>query len=381
MPPTSHELIGRALAASPRNAVVHDVKGTVLRAQNRCKEAILEYESALASNPNLPGALNGLGWCKLFAGSIDEVIPLMEQALRRSPRDPQIDAWYSAIGMVHLLQSPTDAAIVWPKKVRDAAPAKPFDHFHLAAAYALAGDLDRAATELAETRRLRGEGSFSSIAKMKAGGRIMEVAVAQDPRLVRSHGDRRATQGRHAGGMTDTAGSSIERAAGGDRPELLDAIASDADVPVVEVDVGSQWPGIRRILSPSPRRFVAGGNGEPAVLVGGAPVGGGWLAADKRRTESRASALRPASTIARSLAGRRRRAHPLREKRLECPASADAASDPQRTASRSCRSREHRGGCPVARSFLHRRFEPDGHEGSATADGLPDEVRQSAASY
>ena len=49
-------------------------------------------------------------------------------------------------------------------------PASPWPHARLASAYALSGDLDRAAAELAEARRLRGEGSFSSIAKMKAGG-------------------------------------------------------------------------------------------------------------------------------------------------------------------------------------------------------------------
>jgi adenylate cyclase len=164
------ELIGRALAASPRYALVHDVKGTVLRAHNRWGEAILEYESALASNPNLPGALNGLGLCKLFTGSIDEVVPLEEQAIRRSPRDPQIGTWYDVIGTVHLLQSRTNEAIVWFEKGRSAAPAKPFNHLHLAAAYALGGDLDRAATELAEARRLRGETRyFSSIAQIKAG--------------------------------------------------------------------------------------------------------------------------------------------------------------------------------------------------------------------
>jgi adenylate cyclase len=164
------ELIGQASAASPRYALAHHVKGQVLRAQNRWDEAIPEYEAALASNPNFVVALNGLAWCKLFAGSLDEVIPLVEQALRRSPRDPQIGAWCSAIGMAHLLQSRTHEAIVWLEKARSAAPAKPFDHFHLAAAYALGGDLDHAATELAEARRLRGEGSFSSIAKMNAGG-------------------------------------------------------------------------------------------------------------------------------------------------------------------------------------------------------------------
>jgi adenylate cyclase len=164
------ELIDKALAASPRSPSAHRVKGEVLRAQNRCDEAIPEYETALASNPNFVAALNGLGWCKLFAGSIEEVIPLVEQALRRSPRDPGISAWHFLIGTVHLLQSRTDQAIVWLEKARSAAPAKPFIHINLAAAYALSGDLGRAASELAEARRLRGDSSFSSIAKMKATG-------------------------------------------------------------------------------------------------------------------------------------------------------------------------------------------------------------------
>jgi adenylate cyclase len=163
------ELIDRALAASPRYPLAHVGKGDAMRAQNRCEEAILEYESALASNPNLPGVLNGLGLCKLSAGSIEEVIPLMEQAIRRSPLDPQIGTWYASIGLVHLLQSRIDEARVWLEKGRSAGPAKPFIRAELAAAYALGGDLDRAATELAEARRLRGEGSFSSIAKMKRG--------------------------------------------------------------------------------------------------------------------------------------------------------------------------------------------------------------------
>jgi TolB-like protein/Tfp pilus assembly protein PilF len=164
------QLIGRALAASPRYAPAHAVRGHVLRARNRWEEAIPEYETALSSNPNLLGALTGLAWCKLFAGSMDEVIPLAEQAISRSPRDPQIGTWYNTIGTVHLLQSRSDEAILWLEKARNAAPAKPFNHLPLAAAYALSGDLDHAAAELAEARKLRGEGSFSSIAMIKAGG-------------------------------------------------------------------------------------------------------------------------------------------------------------------------------------------------------------------
>ena len=63
-------LISRALAVAPRYAFAHYVKGQVLRAQNRWEEAVIEYETALASNPNLVAALHGLGWCKLFAGRL-----------------------------------------------------------------------------------------------------------------------------------------------------------------------------------------------------------------------------------------------------------------------------------------------------------------------
>ena len=59
-----------------------------MRARNLLDEAVPEYETALALNRNLVGALNGLGWCKLFAGLLDEVIPLTNQAIRLSPAIP-----------------------------------------------------------------------------------------------------------------------------------------------------------------------------------------------------------------------------------------------------------------------------------------------------
>jgi adenylate cyclase len=161
-------LVGEALAASPRNAYAHYVKGRVLRAQNRWEEAVPEYETALALDRNLVGALAGLGWCKLYAGSLDEVIPLMEQTIRLSPRDPGIGPWYYLIGTVHLLEARTEEAIVWFEKARSAMPTSPFHHNRLAAAYALRGETERAAAELAESRRLHGGDLFSSIAHLKA---------------------------------------------------------------------------------------------------------------------------------------------------------------------------------------------------------------------
>ena len=133
-------------------------------------EAIPEFERAIAANPNFVPAYGNLGRCKILTGSIHEVIPLEEQAVRLSPRDPFLGTLYTRIGYVHLLQSRTDEAIVWFK--RALLPARPVAmlrevHLHLASAYALNGETERAAFELAEARRMS-RGNTFNIAWVKA---------------------------------------------------------------------------------------------------------------------------------------------------------------------------------------------------------------------
>jgi tetratricopeptide (TPR) repeat protein len=96
------------------------------------------------------------------------MIPLVEQAIRLSPRDYQIVYWYNRIGIVHLLQSRIDEAILWFEMARTADPALPIVHDFLASAYALKGETERAAAELAETQRLSSDDRYSSIARLKA---------------------------------------------------------------------------------------------------------------------------------------------------------------------------------------------------------------------
>jgi adenylate cyclase len=162
-------LADEVLAALPRSAPIHAVKGTVLRAQHRCEQVIAEFETALASDRNLVFALYGLALCKLLTGSIDEMIPLAEQAIRVSPRDPSIGWWYFWIGTVHLLKSRIEEAVVWFEKGRSVMPGVANFHARLAAAYALSGEEERAAAELTEARRLNGD-IYSSLARVETGG-------------------------------------------------------------------------------------------------------------------------------------------------------------------------------------------------------------------
>jgi adenylate cyclase len=163
-------LAGLALAASPRSGFAHYAKGQVLRAQRRFAEAIPAYETVLALDPNWAAALVWLGQCKLLTGSIDQTIPLVKRALRLSPRGPHIGARYAQIGFVHLLQSRIEEAIIWLERARGAIPTHPQYRAWLAAAYALKGETERAAAELAEARRLGGDDRFSTLTRLRAVG-------------------------------------------------------------------------------------------------------------------------------------------------------------------------------------------------------------------
>jgi len=182
-------LVRQVLAVSPRSPIAHYAYGQVLRATRRNEQCIGEYQEALAFNPGWADALAGLGWCKFWVGSLDEAIELQEQAIRLSPRDPQIGYWYHRIGMVYLLESRITEAIPWLEKGRSTIPTFPLAYSFLGAAYALNGELERGAKELAETYRLSGKVWVSTIADMRVTGywgppKIRQL-VGIDPRKAR----------------------------------------------------------------------------------------------------------------------------------------------------------------------------------------------------
>jgi TolB-like protein/Flp pilus assembly protein TadD len=164
----AHELIEAVVAVSPRHPLVNLVKGQLLRAQHRYELAIPEYEAAIAVNRNSVVGISALGLCKFFVGAIEEAIPAQELAIRLSPRDPRLPNWYWRIGMVHLLQSRNDEAILWLEKARNANPRLAGPHAWLASGYALQGNTESATAELAEARRLSGDKRYISIASHKA---------------------------------------------------------------------------------------------------------------------------------------------------------------------------------------------------------------------
>ena len=164
------QLAAQALAASPRSAFAHVAKGRVLSAQGRYEEAIAEHETANAINRSWPHIYGSLSDCKFWSGSIEEAIPIAEQAMAISPIDAFRASWYLSIGRVHLVRSRTNEAVAWLEKTNSANSEFPTAHAWLASAYALNGEIERAAAELAHARSLSRDGRYSSIARLKAFG-------------------------------------------------------------------------------------------------------------------------------------------------------------------------------------------------------------------
>src|SRR5690348_15333721 len=150
----AERLVAQALAMSPNSALAHYVKGQLLRAQSRCKEAIPEFERAIALDRSRAPAYAHLGFCKFLTGSVEDAIPYFEQAIHLSPHEPAIAPWYGRMGVIYLLQSRIDEAIGWLEKANSENARLAFVHAYLAAGYALKGDPERSRAELREAQGL-----------------------------------------------------------------------------------------------------------------------------------------------------------------------------------------------------------------------------------
>jgi adenylate cyclase len=176
----AERLVEQALAASPDSALAHYAKGQVLRAQSRCREAIPEFERAIALDPSRVPAYAHVGWCKFLTGSVDEAIPYFEQAIRLSPSGPGIAPWYGRLGVMQLLEGHTDRALVWLEKANGENARLAFVHAYLSAGYALQGDIERARAELAEAQRLsKGYSSLANVEKSTWYGEPKIRALAE----------------------------------------------------------------------------------------------------------------------------------------------------------------------------------------------------------
>jgi tetratricopeptide (TPR) repeat protein len=119
----------------------------VLWASRAPERALGECERAIALDPNSPDAQALAGWLKVFVGRAEETEAQVAEAMRLSPRDPELGIWRFHVGVANLLLGRLDRAVENLRRSVDANPRFGLVYFLLAAALALAGR----ETEAAET--------------------------------------------------------------------------------------------------------------------------------------------------------------------------------------------------------------------------------------
>ena len=135
------ELVSRALALDPNYAGAHSLKGFILGFQTgRLGEAIAEFERALSLDPSNVTAVGGLGWDYQYLGQFEKSLEYLDKAIRLSPHDPYVSAWYLGKAASHFGLKQYDQTIEWARRAIAFSPsANPWMHLNLIAALALAG--------------------------------------------------------------------------------------------------------------------------------------------------------------------------------------------------------------------------------------------------
>jgi adenylate cyclase len=162
----AERLLADALQRDPNRSQLHVTIALLRRLQNRLAESRIEWERALALDPNNAAAYGQLGVTLIYLGEPAAAIPLAQKRIRLNPNDPNIALAYWSLGLAHLLLSRLDEAIDFLIKARAANPQIFYIHLDLAAAMALKGYRDDAQAALAEAIRLRP--AINSMARQRA---------------------------------------------------------------------------------------------------------------------------------------------------------------------------------------------------------------------
>jgi TolB-like protein/DNA-binding winged helix-turn-helix (wHTH) protein len=144
----------QAITLAPEEMRAYIAKSFFLAVTGRATEALRTADSGLAINPNSAPLLDARTLAEIALGRFDQAKSDAEQALRLSPRDPEIPNRLLNLGMAELGLGNFDAAIVRFQGTIDSGNRSFIPFVNLAAAYALEGDAKSADTALAEGRRL-----------------------------------------------------------------------------------------------------------------------------------------------------------------------------------------------------------------------------------
>ncbi len=144
----------RAIALAPDNMRAYSAKSFYLAVSHRADGALRAADAGLAIDPNYAPLLDARANAETALGRFAQAKADADQAMRLSPRDPEMANRLMNLGMAELGLGHFEAAIVEFQKAIDAGDRSFIPHTLLAATYSLEGKSKEAKSALAEGRRL-----------------------------------------------------------------------------------------------------------------------------------------------------------------------------------------------------------------------------------
>jgi adenylate cyclase len=191
------ELVSQALALDPANAAAHNSKAWILHERGRFEEAIAERERTLALDPADLNAMMSMGWDHLGLGRYEKGLEIFDDAIRLSPRSPELKDMYSGKSWAYFGLKQYDQAIDWARQAIAAGPSNPGPYQALAAALALTGHEADAREALQHYLALPSNRRAGTIAALKA----YNARFSGDARVLESQ--ERTYDGLRSAGMSE----------------------------------------------------------------------------------------------------------------------------------------------------------------------------------
>ncbi len=158
------ELAQQATARDPNLPLVQEALSTVHLFKKQHAESIATAQRWIDLEPSNADAYATLAGAMHFSGDNEEVIALVEKAMRLNPFYPFYYPHY--IGLANMAMRRFDEAVVALKRAVVRNPEALWPHVFLAACYGHLGETTQAGAQLAEVRRINPEFSISSLLRL-----------------------------------------------------------------------------------------------------------------------------------------------------------------------------------------------------------------------
>jgi adenylate cyclase len=152
----------RAISLAPENVEAYMAKGWYMQNKHRWNEQLRAVDAGLAMNPNSALLYAGRVFPENMLYRFEQAKADAQQAMRLSPRDPQMHWWHIVLADAEFALGEYDAAIEEYQKV-NVCNRGYCNYWDLAAAYAAEGKMDEAKAEVEKGRRAYPEVTVKSL--------------------------------------------------------------------------------------------------------------------------------------------------------------------------------------------------------------------------